>query len=319
MRILLALDGSTGAETARALVAGHPWPDGTVVEALRVVEPIVDVLAGPGFVMDMPLEEILDVPTMRTILEREVEPLRRAGLEVEPRVEIGRPATVILQRARTSQAELVVMGSRGRGPIASMLLGSVSAEVTSHASCPVLVARGPSIRRAILALDSSPEAPRVLEEAVRSPLLAAAHVAVVSVAPSRVPGPGVMFSGGYSVPIGWYEESVGAVRAALEDGARAASARLASAGIDASWSVLEGDPAATLIEAAGRDATDLVVVGTHRRTGLARLVLGSVARNALLHADASVLVLHPTPLAEPRDDAPGGRDVAGVGAGGSGD
>jgi nucleotide-binding universal stress UspA family protein len=37
---------------------------------------------------------------------------------------------------------------------------------------------------------------------------------------------------------------------------------------------------------------DLVVVGTHGRTGLVRLVLGSVARNVLLHAHASVLVLH---------------------------
>jgi nucleotide-binding universal stress UspA family protein len=292
MRILLALDGSTGATTARALVAGHTWPPGTVVEAVRVVEPIVDAIAGPGFVVDLPAEEILDVASFRKVLDEEVEPLRAAGLAVEPIVEIGRPASVLLDRARTGKADLVVVGSRGRGPIATMLLGSVSAEVATHASCPVLVARGTSLRRVMLALDGSPEAARVLEEALRSPLLAGTHVSVVSVAPSRIPSAGAMLAGGYGVPMGWYEESVASVRASLESAAQEAAARFAAAGIDASWSILEGDPAATLIEAAERGSMDLVVVGTHGRTGLVRLVLGSVARNVLLHAHASVLVLH---------------------------
>jgi nucleotide-binding universal stress UspA family protein len=292
MRILLALDGSAGAMTARSLVAGHAWPEGTVVEAVRVVEPIVDAIAGPGFVVDLPAEEILDVASFRTLLDEEVEPLRAAGLVVQPHVEIGRPASILLERAHAGHADLIVVGSRGRGPIATMLLGSVSAEVATHAPCPVLVARGTSLRRVMLALDGSPEAARVLEEALRSPLLAGAHVSVVSVAPSRIPSAGVMFAGGYGVPIGWYEESVASVRATLESAAQEGAARFAAAGIDASWSVLEGDPAATLIEAAERGSMDLVVVGTHGRTGLVRLVLGSVARNVLLHAHASVLVLH---------------------------
>lgn len=292
MRLLLALDGSPGSELARDLVAAHPWPAGTSIDAVRVVEPIIDALAGPGYVIDIPATEVLDLESMRAALATDVEPLRAAGLAVEPVVLVGRPASIIVERARRQRADLIVIGSRGRGPIVSMLLGSVSAEVAGHAPCPVLVARTATIGRAIVALDGTPGADRVLDAAIASPLLAGRQVTVVSVAPSRVPTAGVMFSGGYGVPIGWYEESVMSFREELERAARNAVARFAAVGIDATYSIAEGDPAATLIEVARRGAADLIVVGTHGRTGLARLVLGSVARNVLLHTHASVLVLH---------------------------
>lgn len=298
MRILLALDGSAGAELARTLVLAQPWPDGTTIEALRVVEPVIDAVAGPGYVIDLPLAELLDLGSVERELETEVGPLRAAGFEVQPRVVVGRPASRIVERARELRADLIVLGSRGRGPIASMVLGSVSAEVAGHAPCPVLVARTPAIRRAVLALDGTPQAERVLAAAMHSPLLAGRHISIVSVAPSRVPTAGVMFSGGYGVPIGWYEESVAGVRGELERAAQAAAARFAAAGMDAAWSVLEGDPAATIIDAAARGGAELIVVGTHGRSGLARLVLGSVAWNVLLHTHASVLVMHEPGVAE---------------------
>lgn len=300
MRILLALDGSGGAAIARSLVAMHPWPAGTTVEAVRVVEPVVDAIAGPGYVVDIPVHEVLDLAAVRETLESEVEPLRSAGLEVEARVEIGRAASVLLDRARALPADLLVLGSRGRGPIASMLLGSVSAEVATDAPCPVLVARRSEVHDVILAIDGTPEADAIVEAAIASPLLRGARVSIVSVAPSLVPSTGVMFSGGYGVPIGWYEEAVVAARTALETSARAAAERLTAAGLDASWAVPDGDPAATLIETADGSDADLIVVGTHGRHGLARLVLGSVARNVLLHTRASVLVLHPTGAAAGR-------------------
>jgi nucleotide-binding universal stress UspA family protein len=156
----------------------------------------------------------------------------------------------------------------------------------------VLVARHPLVTRAIVALDGTPFADRVVDTVAALSFLATARLEVVSVAPSAAPGAGIMLSGAYGMPISDFEEAVLSARAALEAGATTAAQRLRAAGFETSWAVHEGDPAAVLIEVARRTGADLIVVGTHGRTGLTRLVLGSVARNVLLHAHASVLVLH---------------------------
>jgi nucleotide-binding universal stress UspA family protein len=59
----------------------------------------------------------------------------------------GNPAEAILGAARALDAELIVIGSRGRGSVAGSLLGSVSTEVVHRADRPVLVARGHAQRR----------------------------------------------------------------------------------------------------------------------------------------------------------------------------
>ena len=53
----------------------------------------------------------------------------------------GSPAEAIIEVAETRQSDVIVMGSRGMGTLAGLLLGSTSQKVVSHASCPVLIAR----------------------------------------------------------------------------------------------------------------------------------------------------------------------------------
>ena len=55
--------------------------------------------------------------------------------------------------------------------------------------------------------------------------------------------------------------------------------------------VLQGDPRTTLIETAHSEHVDLIVVGSHGRTGLAKLLIGSVASHVVTHAPCSVLVV----------------------------
>ena len=80
-------------------------------------------------------------------------------------VELGRAAELILQVANEEMVDLIVVGSRGLGPIGSVVLGSVSAHLVDHATCPVLVVRSPEATRMLLATDGTPssrEIPHVL-------------------------------------------------------------------------------------------------------------------------------------------------------------
>ena len=80
-------------------------------------------------------------------------------------------------------------------------------------------------------------------------------------------------------------------RARDQQRAEATAALLDSRGIAAKGIVEDGDPRIALVDLARREHADLVVVGSHGRTGLARLVLGSVASHVTTHAPCSVLVV----------------------------
>jgi nucleotide-binding universal stress UspA family protein len=68
---------------------------------------------------------------------------------------------------------------------------------------------------------------------------------------------------------------------------------LKGAGIDVTWEVVEGDPARAIIDAALKNNCDLISMATHGRSGLERMVLGSVADRVLRDSHLPVLMVHP--------------------------
>jgi nucleotide-binding universal stress UspA family protein len=66
---------------------------------------------------------------------------------------------------------------------------------------------------------------------------------------------------------------------------------LKAAGMDAQAVVLQGDPREAILDLAKRERVDLVVMGSHGRTGLGKLLMGSVASHVVAHAPCSVLVV----------------------------
>jgi nucleotide-binding universal stress UspA family protein len=79
---------------------------------------------------------------------------------------------------------------------------------------------------------------------------------------------------------------------------------LTDAGLQAEGRVIEGDPREALLDLARREGVGLIVVGSHGRTGLEKLLMGSVASHIVTHAACSVLVVR-------RGTSPGGRAKAG--------
>jgi nucleotide-binding universal stress UspA family protein len=292
MRVLLAVDGSAPSATARDLLAAVEWPADSELLLLSAIEPVNVLFASPWAPAVATNIDSLDqqlTQQAESLLEETARLLAQTGCDIERIVVRGRPASAIVERAAAWRADMIVMGSRGHGTIASMLLGSVTAEVVDHAPCPVLVARLPVLTRAVLAVDGS-ECARVAEELVASSgIFERVALEVTSVAPAGLP---------------WRTGSAPAMVEAADISsaldvelklhttiANEAAERLRVAGRRASPLIVQGDPAAELMRVAEDSQAELIVLGTHGRTGLTRALLGSVARNVMLHAHCSVLVV----------------------------
>jgi nucleotide-binding universal stress UspA family protein len=139
--VVVGLDGSPSAETVlteafRAaqrrgcpLIAVHGWQD-----------PTTDLLAARGRQSDFDRDSWQRAATQA--LSERLESVGRQFPTVhsDAVVDWGRPSRALLEQAKTAQ--LLVVGTRGRGELAGMLLGSTSRAMVQHAPCPVLVVRG---------------------------------------------------------------------------------------------------------------------------------------------------------------------------------
>jgi nucleotide-binding universal stress UspA family protein len=283
MRILIGVDGSHAADVACELVASRTWPAGTGVTLVGALVPVVDFVGPPALAGDV--ASVLDGTALGLVLEERAEALRRAGLSVETRVEIGRPEELLIERAAATFADLIVVGSRGLGPVASAIRGSVSVHLVDHAGCPVLVARSPEVTRMLLATDGT-------ESSLRIPRLLAGWgnafrgvpLETLSVAPRDA----------FVTPWGAGYEADGALSADIGLHQRIAE-QVADEMMELGWHTaavaVAGDPSREIVAAEREWGADLVVTGSRGISTLRRLMAGSVAHNVLLHARSSVLVM----------------------------
>lgn len=137
-RIVVGLDGSPSSAAAAA------WA-GTQAERSGASLDMVTVWQWPtSYGWPMPIPDDYDpAADAEKVLGQAADELRRQhpGVAIATRVEEGHPAEVLLAVSRG--ADLLVVGSRGHGAFAGMLLGSVSEHCVAHADCPVVVVRAP--------------------------------------------------------------------------------------------------------------------------------------------------------------------------------
>jgi nucleotide-binding universal stress UspA family protein len=150
MKILVATDGSPFSLAAARSVAKRPWPAGTVfqilsVEELVVIDTPIAVSSLSAVYPASLLEELMahSRARARAAAESAEQVLTEGGLKiVEPQPSpIGDPRTIILDTAQLWGADLIVLGSHGRGGLDRLLMGSVSEAVAIHAHCSVEVVR----------------------------------------------------------------------------------------------------------------------------------------------------------------------------------
>ena len=258
---------------ALRLVTAHAWPAGGLV-------------GDPGLGVD-PRVVLRDVALGHLAGAAAAAAAVAPDLEIEQVESTGLPVPVL--QAESARAELVVLGDRGLGGFTGLLIGSVAVGLAAHASCPVVVIRGPEPDRpvprpepVVVGVDGSPWS----EAAVAFAFEAAALRGVPLVAVHT-----------------WRDLLVDATMAPLVDwDVVEADEREVLAERLAGWGekypdvavrrlVTRDRPAHALVQESGR--AQLVVVGSRGRGGLMGMLLGSVSQALLHHAACPVAVVRP--------------------------
>ncbi|MGD6740735.1 universal stress protein [Streptomyces sp. BH106] len=224
-----------------------------------------------------------------TVVTTAVEHARAAEpdlADVEGEVVTGEALTVLT--ARSKEADLVVVGSRGLGAFTGLLIGSVAVYLAAHAECPVLVVRGRADADGLIAVavDSSGDARAAVEAAFgeaerRGTGLLALHVW------NTWSAEGPDHHGALSPLVSNISELRKQAGQTLTDAL--APGLAAHPHISVERRLLEGRVRPVLIEAS-KEAR-MIVVGARGRGGFKGLIMGSVSQALLHHADCPVLVV----------------------------
>jgi nucleotide-binding universal stress UspA family protein len=238
-------------------------------------------LPGPGPREDLPHRA-------RAHLAEAVEAARAAapGAKPEGAVLDGYPIPKLVAESRSAQ--LVVIGDRGLGGVAGLLVGSVAFGLAAHGACPTVVVRGRADAAAgpvVVGVDGSSVSEAAVafafEEATarRAPLVAVHVWWDLLLDPVTLPS------------LDW-DGMAERERAQLAE--RLAGWREKYPDVAVELSVARDHPAGVLVEHARR--AQLVVVGSHGRGGAAGLVLGSVSHAVLHRADCPVAIVRAAPV-----------------------
>lgn len=293
MRVLVAVDGSNSSDALIQEVARRPWPAGTRFAVITVVDPYFFTKA-PAL-----LEEAKQ--SAQKSLEAMTQLIEQAGWPVEKSVVLGNTRHALARSASEWRADLVMMGSHGRGTVGRLLVGSTTQAVLRHSECSVEIVRSTRHKPA------SAEGMRVMV-----PTDGSEHAEAALRAVAQRPWPKnsvfkVLASPEYPVLVGEYpyfatEQVTDLTKQTLEHASSAVetgAALLAKAGLNVSSEVMEPEdtPAQSILSAAEAWNADLIVLGSHGRRGFDRLILGSVSETVALHAKCSVEVIRkPVPL-----------------------
>ncbi len=290
-RVLVACDLSESAD--EAIRQADAWAREHDAE-LFVCHVIPDmVMTNPLFPQRTEGEAVGFVELAGTAVERLHERIGeltgRAEGDYEVLIASGQAAPALLREADDIHASMIVVGSRGMSGIERLLLGDVARKIVRYATVPVLVARPVQKKGMVLAATdfSDPALPALLEAAsiarARGARLGLVHC--IEMAPDPAVALSAPFGGGWSGPP---PEVYDSARSAAESMLRDTAERLHA---EAEVFAEVGNAARTIIDTAERTQAELLVIGTHGRTGISRLLLGSVAEKVVRGAPCSVLVV----------------------------
>ncbi len=239
--------------------------------------------------------------TMKRYAEEVLEPWKQLAQKQQQRVKLLMPSgesasETIVETAKELGADLIVIGTHGREGLGRMFLGSVAERVSRLSPVPVMLVRQdgkvkPGLFEKILApIDGSQTSTLALSFADQLALQTNAELRLLYVIP-EIPMP-VLYPLGGAIPFPNYQETYQALEQEATTAMTEALARCKNPKISKSILRSNQNRIAQVIVGQAKDSgCDLIVLGTHGRTGLDYWLLGSVAEGVSHHAEVPVLLV----------------------------
>jgi nucleotide-binding universal stress UspA family protein len=285
--ILLPLDGTAASE--RAVPFAH-------MLARQLPAKIVllrAVLLGPEGDENEPAS--VEYQEARLELMQTAARLKQGGVEVEWTVVDDEPGWAIMLASRHHAADIVLMATHARGPMGRSMLGSVADRVLRQGPAPVLLVPpltafnwppGNQGLRVVVPLDGSPLAERALDPAARLAESAGGELIVVH----AIEPPYYAFVEQGLIPT----LDPGELAALPIESLKTIAQRFTDRGISTSTESRFGRPADVVLAVARERQAHLIVMATHGRGGVSRLVTGSVADAVLRHTHVALMLVGPS-------------------------
>jgi nucleotide-binding universal stress UspA family protein len=269
-QILVAADGSPESESVFS----------AIMPLVRAEAPQVSVL----YVVEDPDESFM--PPAR--LAKACGALRSNDVNAHLELCQGPPAEKILRVAKEKKVDLIAMSTHGRGGVLRLIAGSVAEEVLRKTEVPILITRpGVAVhdwKRIVVALDGSERSESILPEAARLARRLNATIEVLRVAMPTIAG------GAGEAPIVLPPEDPMPYLQPI-------AASLMKEGIPARAVALEGRASHEILAYLRKNEGALLCMTTHGRSGLARILLGSVAEEVVRETPCPVLLRRSVPAA----------------------
>jgi nucleotide-binding universal stress UspA family protein len=283
-KVLVPLDGSRLAEQVLSYAGFLAESTGIPIELLRVDDPDVRTPFWPP---------LADKDYLQQVAARRLP----SSLRIDCAEQVGKPAEVIVERAKADPGCLIAMATHGLSGIRRWLLGSVASKVAHATTNPLLFIRpvdgeGPAkpieLKTVFVPLDGSGLAEKILPHVV-----ALAKKMKLEVHLVRVYG---MPVDAYVVGDGVYMQSLAQQREMIQrETANYLEGKIQQLRAEGLAQVIsteiEGDPAAEIIDLACKTPNNVIAMSSHGRSGMGRWILGSVAEKVIHHSRDPVLVI----------------------------
>lgn len=291
--ILIPLDRSEIAEQAVSVAASIARRSGGTLR-LALVEQHLPALAYAAdsleFVKEVELEEGRDAAEYLQSIASAIRDVQ--GGKVESAVLRGSVAEALDQYADANAVDLIVMTTRGRRALGRWLIGSVADQMLHRVHVPLLLLhpRDPPwalhFRKVLVALGGDIEEQVLASAIALGSMYPPTHYTLARVVEPPLP----MMTPLSPYPVLVEPERLEYLEAQARTYVEGVSDRLRDQGLDSSWEVVVGGVATQLLRLAETTQADCIVVGTHSRRGIDRLVIGSEAERIVHRAKLPVLI-----------------------------
>ena len=288
-KILVPLDGSVLAERALPYARAIAARKGSEIMLFTVAT------SDPAMQLDRPL---------KGYLQQQADDLQSKGIKVSASVAHGSAADQIISFAEKHNVDLIIASTHGQSGITRWTLGEIARKMLYGTYIPVLLVKSNApraahveLKRILLPLDGSAFSEAAISYAEE--LAVGADTEVILLQVTEPPAPVAAAPPGWTdgVPLNWSDYENKYVQKLQQQNLQyldKVKVTLESKGIKARPQVALGTPAKKIIQAAETEDVDLIIMGTHGRSGISRWIHGSVASKLVEESLHPVLLIRPS-------------------------